>query len=515
MGRMDGDPTQAEIGSRSGRNRALAGALAAAVALALLWAISRIESSLVFAPLAFAELLIRSTPGDVATFFIEELGKWAIRSLAIGVTATTVVLGALLARLGSRAPRWRSALAALGFGGFLLAAAFGANVDPSPPAALAVGMIGGTTYLVVLSWLLTTVPQAIAAETDLPRRRVLVGAASAAFGLALGGTLIGRLLESASTSEAQISPKLVEAQLPRRPPFPKVAGLSPEVTSAADHYVVDINLTKPVVDPASWRLTIDGLVDQPLELSFDDLQSRFGLVEEHSVLTCISNEVGGPLVGSSKWTGVRLSDVLAEAGLQDGARDLLLTAADGYTVTIRPDVATGPSALLAVAQDGEPLTVDHGAPCRLRVPQLYGMMNCKWLERIEAIDMDASGYWAQRGWSDTAIVKTQSRIDTVDPLPAAGATSFIAGVAWAGDRGISSIEVSTDGGRRWGKALLRPPISSLAWSQWAYEWTPPQSGLARIAVRATDGGGELQTEQRAAPHPAGATGYHEVGVEVA
>lgn len=512
---MNNEPMRDGSAPHARRGLVLAGVLAAAVALALLWAFSRVERSLVFPPLALAELLIRSTPGDIATFFIEELDKWAIRSLAIGMTIAFVALGGLLAWLGSRLARWGTGVAGAAFAVILFAAAFGANVDPSSLAALAVAAIGGTTYVAVLSWLLSSVSSAVAAEADLPRRKVLASAVSAAFGLALGGTLLGRLLDSPATSEAQLNPELVAAKVPNRPAFPKVAGLSPEVTSAADHYVVDINLTKPVVDPASWTLTVDGLVDQPLELGFDELQSRFGLVEEYSVLTCISNKVGGPLIGNSKWTGVRLRDVLAEAGLQDGTQDLLLTAADGYTVTIRPEIATGATALLAIAQNGEPLTVDHGAPCRLRVPQLYGMMNCKWLERIEAIDADESGYWAQRGWTDIAIIKTQSRIDTIDPAPAAGATSFLAGVAWAGDRGISRVEVSTDGGKSWNETLLRRPISALSWSQWAYQWTPEQSGRTPIAVRATDGTGEVQTADLAKPHPAGATGYHQAEVEVA
>lgn len=512
---MDDEPVNDTAAPYTRRSLALAGALAGAVALALLWAFSRVERSFVFPPLALAELLIRSTPGDVATFFIEELDKWAIRSLAIGVTIAFGAIGALLAWLGSRSPRWGAGVAGAAFGAILFAAAFGANVDPSPLAAMAVAAIGGTTYVAVLAWLLGSGASAVAAEADLPRRKALVSAASAAFGLVLGGTLLGRLLESSAISEAQFIPDPVGAKVPKRPAFPKVAGLSPEVTSAADHYVIDINLTKPVVDPASWRLTVDGLVDQPLELGIDELQSRFELIEEYSVLTCISNEVGGPLIGNSKWTGVRLAEVLAEAGLQDGTQDLLLTAADGYTVTIRPEIATGATALLAIAQNGEPLTVDHGAPCRLRVPQLYGMMNCKWLERIEAIDADESGYWAQRGWSDVAIIKTQSRIDTVDPAPSAGATSFLAGVAWAGDRGISRVEVSTDGGETWNRALVRRPISPVAWSQWAYEWTPERSGRASVVVRATDGTGEPQTADLAAPHPAGATGYHRVETEVA
>ena len=142
------------------------------------------------------------------------------------------------------------------------------------------------------------------------------------------------------------------------------------------------------------------------------------------------------------------------------------------------------------------------------------MMNCKWLQRIEAVSADRDGYWADRGWSDVATVRTQSRIDAVEPAGAAGRRSLVVGVAWAGDRGISRVEVSTDGGTSWTRATVRRPLGPLAWSQWAYEWTPSQPGLTRLLVRAADGTGELQTATEARPHPAGATGYHEVEVEV-
>jgi DMSO/TMAO reductase YedYZ molybdopterin-dependent catalytic subunit len=492
----------------------IAGLVAAAVALGLLWGLSRVEPALRFPPLALGELVIRSTPGDVATFFIEQLQHWAIRSLAIGATVALSMIGALFASQGGPGGRAGIGLAAAAFGLLLFAASLGANVKPSVGSALAVGAIGAAAYGASLLWILGMVAASLSTATDLSRRRALIGAATAAAGFALGGTLLGRVLDSGARGAAAIAAPVRRANVPDRTPFPRVPGLAAEVTSPADHYVVDINLTKPVLDAGSWTLTVDGLVDRPLELGYEELQSRFGLLEQYSVLTCVSNEVGGPLIGNSKWTGVPLRKVLAEAGLRQEARDLLLTAADGYTVTIRPEVASGPTALLAVAQNGEPLTVEHGFPCRLRVPRLYGMMNCKWLERIEAVAADEEGYWAQRGWSDVAIVRTQSRIDTVDPPPAAGAESWIAGVAWAGDRGISRVEISTDGGRSFDQALLRRPLSPVAWSQWAYRWVPEESGRALLVVRAADGTDDLQTAATARPHPAGATGYHRVELEV-
>ena len=505
-----------QSGSRLASVRALGlpGLLAACVALGLLWGLSRIEPAIPFPPLALAELIIRSTPGDIATFFIEELQHWAIRLLAIAATAGLAAIGGLLAWGYAHKGRGGLVIATGGFGLILSLAALGANVRPTPGWALVAGVLGAAAYWLALAWMLG-VSSMLAAETSLPRRRALASAAAAAAGFAIGGSLLGRLLDAGGREQVDVPAPVRRAKVPDRTGFSEIPGLSPEITSVADHYVVDINLSKPQVDAESWTLTVDGLVDQPLELGYDELQSRFGLIEEYSVLTCVSNEVGGPLIGNSKWTGVPLRKVLAEAGLMPEAKDLLLTAADGYTVTIRPEVATSPSALLAVAQNGEALTVDHGFPCRLRVPQLYGMMNCKWLERITAVSADEQGYWAKRGWSDVAIVRTQSRIDTVDPTPSVGARSWIAGVAWAGDRGISRVEVSTDGGASWARARLRRPVSPLSWSQWAYEWVPDRSGPAALAVRAADGTGQVQTAERAAPHPAGATGYHGVEITVA
>ena len=270
-----------------------------------------------------------------------------------------------------------------------------------------------------------------------------------------------------------------------------------------------------MVDVGSWSLEVAGLVERPLRLGFEQLQARFPVVEEHSVLTCVSNQVGGPLVGNSLWRGVRLRDVLDEAGVGPEAVDLALSCADGYTTSVPLERGLAPSTLLALGQNGEPLTVEHGSPCRLRIPGLYGMMNAKWLERIEVVSEDYRGYWAERGWSDEGIVRTQSRIDTVAPAPRVGERSWVAGVAWAGDRGISRVEVSLDDGQTWGRARLREPLSPLAWTQWAYPLIPDRAGSIAVVCRATDGRGRPQDASPRPPHPSGATGYHRLSATVA
>ena len=191
-------------------------------------------------------------------------------------------------------------------------------------------------------------------------------------------------------------------------------------------------------------------------------------------------------------------------------------AADGYSDSIPLEVARDPSVILAVSQNRRPLTREHGFPCRLRVPPIYGMKNVKWIESLEVVGADYEGYWQQRGWSDTAVVRTQSRIDVagVDGSARTGEATWIAGVAWAGDRGVQRVEVSTDGGDTWAEARLRDAIGPLSWRQWVLEWTPERAGAAVIVCRATDGTGATQTEHNAPPHPAGATGWHHVEVTV-
>jgi DMSO/TMAO reductase YedYZ molybdopterin-dependent catalytic subunit len=288
------------------------------------------------------------------------------------------------------------------------------------------------------------------------------------------------------------------------------------VTSAADHYVVDINLVQPSVEADGWTLRVFGEVDEPAEYDFSALQRSFDVIEEYSVLCCVSNEVGGDLIGNSAWSGVRLSDVLGATSPKRGDLDVVFRAADGYSDSIPLEVAMQRDTLLAVAQNGAPLTQEHGFPCRVRIPSIYGMKNVKWLESIELTPRDYQGYWQERGWSDVAGVRTQSRIDVAGEELSArlGEPTWIAGIAWAGERGISRVEVSTDGGGSWTDARLKEPISGAAWTLWAIRWSPAARGTVVVLCRATDGGGHVQSEAEQPPHPAGATGYHRLSVQV-
>lgn len=493
----------------------VSGLLAGALSVSLLWAASRIDGSVPFPPFSVGERLIRLTPGDIATFFIERLQHDALRLLAAGVTVAFLVLTAALPELVAARQRLRPYRAGAVVAAISAGASFAAPVAPRLLPVVLASLAAGALYAVSLAWLIEVARLHAAGEVDFSRRRALASVAGAAAGLFVGGSLIGRLVRSMAGPNTSVAIKAPDepARIPRRPSFPHIPALSPEVTSVADHYVVDIDLVDPLVEADGWILSINGLVDEPVKLTFGELQRRFSLAEEYSVLTCVSNQVGGGLVGSSKWTGVRLRDVLARAGVRDGAVDVVFRCADGYSTSIPLELALDRHTLLAIAQNGRPLAWEHGFPCRVRVPALYGMLNAKWLDEIEVVDFNFKGYWTKRGWSDVGTVRTQSRIDT--PREArVGKPTWVAGIAWAGDRRISRVEVSGDGGRTWRPARLRAPISSLAWTQWAYRWTPDQRGSHRLICRATDGKGRVQDRDERPPHPSGASGYHEIGVEV-
>ena len=289
--------------------------------------------------------------------------------------------------------------------------------------------------------------------------------------------------------------------------FPNIDNLALEVTPNKDFYQVSKNAFDPQLDVRQWKLEVVGLVDNPIVLSFDDLKS-FPAVERYATLACISNEVGGDLIGNALWTGVRLKEVLAKAGIREGVIDVALHASDDYTDSIPIERAMASETLLVYEMNGEPLTPEHGFPVRLLVPGIYGMKNVKWITRVEPIAFDLKGYWQRRGWDDRAEYKTLSRIDAPDS-GIKGETT-IAGVAFAGDRGISRVEVSTDGGATWEQADIKPPLSPLTWVLWWKRWGPDRPGKHRFVVRATDGRNQTQTSQYAPPDPSGSSGYHSV-----
>lgn len=281
--------------------------------------------------------------------------------------------------------------------------------------------------------------------------------------------------------------------------------LTPVLTANADFYHVSKNFTDPTVSADGWTLTIGGLVTTPMTFTYEELLARAD-VKQVSTLCCISNELNGSLIGTAEWTGIRLMDLLNQAGVKPEAVDLKFSAADDYTDSVPVSVGQDPHVLLVVGMNGDPLPDDHGYPARLIIPPIYGMKNLKWLQKIEAVDSDYQGYWQERGWSDTARYQIWGRIDSpgskVDPGPAVAC-----GVASAGDRGVSRVEVSLDGGTTWADAELEPAINApLTWVRWAYPFEAV-AGKHEIRIRVTDGTGEVMLQEQNPPLPDGATGW--------
>ena len=271
------------------------------------------------------------------------------------------------------------------------------------------------------------------------------------------------------------------------------------------------------MDRDTWQLKVTGLVDHPVELTYAEL-TALPIIEQIVTIACVSNEVGGDLVGNAKWTGVALRDVLAMAGVQANADQLVGRSVDGFTAGMPVEWVMDESRvpMIAVAMNDAPLPREHGYPARLIIPGLYGYVSAtKWLAELELTRFDTfQGFWVPRGWAAKAPILTQSRID----VPSFGATvaaghTPIAGVAWAPDRGISGVEVNVDRGG-WAPAKLSTPISKSTWVQWLYDWNAAP-GSHTIEVRATDGAGDIQTDAHSAPAPDGARGHHTIQVSVA
>jgi DMSO/TMAO reductase YedYZ molybdopterin-dependent catalytic subunit len=286
-------------------------------------------------------------------------------------------------------------------------------------------------------------------------------------------------------------------------------------TANRDFYRVDTALTVPRVDPNGWRLRVHGMVDHPMTLDFASLTAR-PVIERDITLNCVSNEVGGPYVGTARWLGVPLAPLLREAGIGRGADQIVARSVDGMTIgTPLATAMDGRDTMLAVAMNGEPLPLEHGFPVRMLTPGLYGYVGaCKWIVDLELTTFAAyDPYWVKRGWAARAPVKTASRIDRPQPLSTVPAGSVqVKGVAWAQHRGITTVEVRVDD-QPWRPARLLPVSTSDTWVQWVFDWAAT-AGEHQLTVRAADGTGAVQPERRAPTFPDGSAGWHSVSVTV-
>jgi DMSO/TMAO reductase YedYZ molybdopterin-dependent catalytic subunit len=518
--------------------------LLATIALVGLLRLASALAGLSFIPYDFADTIIRLTPGAIATQGIETLGAIAKLLVKLGAIVAFVLgggaLGAIAAAVAARNDSQRDsrggvARNAAAFTLFIAMLALAllnqqaterSVLEPVPFAALLILALGWGAALGVLTRRLTPAPSQAAARltsgsddslapVQADRRAFLVRSGAAAITVAIGSAALAELLGGESPATAASATLPPPARLTPEPEidlsgFAAPPGVRPRLTPQSELYYVSSRVRDPRVDAASYRLTIDGVVERPLSLTIDEIMSRPRVIQT-STLECISNDVGGDLIGNCRWVGTPLADVIAEARLMDGAQRIALYGADGYVDSISVQDALRPTTLLVYGVDDEPLTVPHGYPLRLIVPNIFGMKNVKWIERIEAVDYDLQGFWQQRGWSQPAIVQTTSVIDSRVVTREDGAVP-IGGIAFAGSRGIERVEVQIDDSG-WAAAELEPESSPLQWRRWRYDWQP-EPGQYRVRVRAIDGAGEPQVEAIAPPHPDGATGYHAVRVTV-
>ncbi len=293
-------------------------------------------------------------------------------------------------------------------------------------------------------------------------------------------------------------------------PEPK---LTTPITPNEEFYVTSYR-SPPTIRLHEWSLAISGLVERPMTLTYDQLLAR-PTISQIVTLECVGNTVAGEFISTAEWEGVSFRALLEDAGVRPAAYDVVFRAADGYSDGLRLDRAMAGDVLIAHRMNGVPLPLGHGFPARMIVPGHYGMKSVQWLTAIDVVAEDYKGYYAQKGWTDEAVVKTTSRID----LPGHGATiqgfrHTIAGLAFAGTRGIKQVEVSTDSGEQWVLATLVPPPSSASWVFWSYDWTARRAGRHSLLVRATDGIGKVQSSIEQDPAPDGAAGQHEITVTV-
>jgi DMSO/TMAO reductase YedYZ molybdopterin-dependent catalytic subunit len=549
----------------------LSGVAAAAVALGVAEVVAVGTGPLSAPLLAVGGVVVDNVPGPVKDFGVAVFGVHDKTAL---ITGTAILLGAYAWLVGVLALRsWRLAVAGVALFGVVGALAAITRHDAGVVAALP-SLVGAALAVPVLRYLLSLAtvhefepvpaaggPVAVGAGASAAAaggtggspaggtggppaggsaRTAGTGAGAAvggdgdaypkdsrrrflkAVGIVMGAAAIGGVAGRLLTSRRAVSAARNAVVLPRPaqpaptvPPNAQTPGAVAYVTSNADFYRIDTALYPPQVDPATWHLRIHGMVRNPITLSWEQLLQR-PMVQRYVTLACVSNEVGGDLIGNALWLGTPIKALLDEAQPLPDADQVVQRSADGWTCGSPTAVLRdGRDALLAVGMNGSPLPVEHGFPVRMVVPGLYGYVSaCKWITDIELTRFaDFDAYWVPRGWSAQAPIKTESRIDTPrDGARRKAGTVTVAGVAWAQHKGIAKVEVQVDGGP-WQEAALADTVSADTWRQWSWQW-PATTGDHTVRVRATDAAGYTQTGTPAPPAPNGATGWHSVQVAI-
>jgi DMSO/TMAO reductase YedYZ molybdopterin-dependent catalytic subunit len=541
---IKGNPVSLRRVLRLAIRGALAGLLSAAVALGVAELVAGITGPLSSPVIAVGGVAINLTPVPLKDFAITHFGSNDKNVLLAGIVVQLAVFAAVI---GIVAVRWLW----VGLAGLALFGALGVAAIVTRPSAsrsdVAPTLIGVAVAAVAMVFLIRAArveprraaslaaagsadPQADLAAPDLAedrdqaggapgRRRFLaLGAAATVVAAASGWSgelLLRRFNVTALRAAVRLPrPAVAAAPVPAGASL-NVSGITPFFTSNSAFYRVDTDLVVPQVSPEDWTLQITGMVDHPIELTFDDLL-RLPLIEHDMTLVCVSDAVGGPYAGNARWLGASLPALLRKAGLRRGADQVLSTGTDGMTISTAVDtILDGRRALIAVGMNGQPLPTEHGFPARMLVPGLYGYVSAtKWVTKLEVTTFARrQAYWTQRGYARQAPIRTESRIDVPRPLAQLPAGRIaVGGVAWAPHRGISRVQVNVDSGP-WQTATLAAADGADTWRQWVWVWDAP-SGLHTLQVRATDGTGAVQTQSQAGVFPSGATGWDSVVVTV-
>ncbi len=532
------DDPRHPVGSRvTASSAGWAGVLGAAAALAVGELADRLSDDVTSLVVAVGEGVIDLTPGSLVATSINTLGSMQKPLLLAGIVATALTIGWFVGIRSRTSARFGAAsFAAFGVVGAVAASRVeGTEAAASWLVAVIAALIGFAVVFVLLRAAHRPINSAgviipgTALSQQADRRRFLAfGGAAVGTAALVGAGRIGRTSAAEEARDAilqagESAASSTTTTAPVQPGF-DIAGLSPRITPISprdEFYLIDTALVKPQVDPATWTLTIDGMVEQELTFSYDDLVSR-DFVEREVTLSCVSNPVGGDLVGNAVWRGIPLTDLLDEAGVDPTLPNtqVFSRSVDGWTCGFPTELAyDGRTTLLALEMNGEPLPINHGFPARLVVAGLYGYVSAtKWIERITITEWDGvDGFWMPRGWSKEGPIKTQSRID----VPRGGTRidagqTALGGVAWSPTVGIEAVEVALTPRDQafgpddiWLPATLGDPTSDETWLQWRLDWdATPGEWIAR--VRATDRSGKTQSPLPVAPAPNGAEGHHTI-----
>lgn len=499
--------------------RFAAGGLAGGVGLFITF-ILRTFGLGVFLPEIAVDFVVGRIPGQIESFFIRTLGEGAKILALLTAVAVFVALPGIYATFFRRVQQWlknrwlviafytfsSAGIVLIGIMPFLGAGFLGSNTQAGPGFAAFSQIIGLWVYAALLDYLFVDVAARYPQGFSLSRRQFLIGSVSAIalavvtfYGLASLAVRKGRLV------------------------FASIAEMfAKEVTPTSEFYVVTKNVFDPEIAKGAWSLSVGGMVSNPTTYDYGALealadQSASTAAEEIVTLECVSNEVGGNLISTAKWNGVRLSALLEAAGVDAIADWVVFTCGDGYTAAIPIAKAMDTATTVAIRMNDGELTRAHGFPARIIVPGLYGMFHAKWLTRIDPVRGEYLGFWQQKGWTNQGQVHTTAIVATPPDGTVVNGLVELGGIAYAGDRGISAVEVSTDGGVTWKAANLDPSprTSNRTWVLWRFDWLPPRSGSFRIVARAIDGSGNPQERNLSSPFPNGAAGYDAITLLVA